>query len=195
MFPQYCKVLSGDDVFYLNGYEEIPPYRKASISDIEDINHIVKEVKVLNTNCCGFVFSDMVNYHSCSENFYLLDLDKEFVFLYFQGESYNASVSIPHLILLKFIQHKCGKLLLIYEDVHFLLKKTEDTFKICKKLDEIYCSHEFFSNVIIKAVSENNYQDIFLKLLEIYSIRYGEKDVRGYDIFNLLLKVLKIEIK
>jgi len=165
MFPEYCKEFPGEEIFSYNGYEDIPAYRKAEIPDENGSNVVAKAILSIEENCCGFIEDKIVNYHTCEEDSYFVNMDKKYVFAYFKGVKFDDL--FPATILLDFIKFRAESMLLVFEDTHFVLKKTQATYKVCEKLDKIFCADSFTPNVIMKAVGEQNYDDIFYKLLEI----------------------------
>jgi len=193
MFPEYCKDYSAENIFGNNGYERIPAYRKIEVILPDDMKILVNTIKSLGENSCGFIYNSVVNYHLCDPDSYLINMDNNFVFAYFKDVMFDNI--IPSMMLLDFLKFRTNKLLLIFEDTFFLLQKTEETYKVCEKLDEIFLSSSFMRNVFIKSIGEDNYENIFYKLMEIYSMKYLSRDIRKYNFFDILLKILKFDIQ
>ncbi|MCX6159210.1 MAG: hypothetical protein NTY74_14615 [Ignavibacteriae bacterium] len=191
MFPHYGKSFNEEEFFGINGFEKIPVYRKLEVIE-PATEYLVSSIKTLGENCCGNIENCAVNYHYCEKDSYFINMDNKYVFAYFKDNEYSGSM--PVVMLLEFLKYKAEKILLIYEDTHFLLKKTDDTYKVCEKMDEIFISHSFSHNVLIKSVGGGNYEELFHKLMEIYSMKYMNKDVRNYGIIDILLKVLKLDL-
>ncbi len=191
MFPEFSKENDANEVFEANGFEKIPAYRKIEV--IEPLaEYIASSVKTLGANSCGFVENNVINYHLCDSDSYFINMNNKYVFAYFKDAEFSNSM--PVMILLNFLKFKAERILFIYEDTHFLIEKTEDTYKVCEKLDEIYVSPSYLFNIIIKAVSDESYENMFYKLLEIFSLKYLNKDIRSYGIIDILLKVLKLDV-
>ncbi|MCX6159212.1 MAG: hypothetical protein NTY74_14625 [Ignavibacteriae bacterium] len=191
MFPEHCKIFKGDDVFGSNGFDEIPAYNIMEV--IEPVtDYLVSSIKTLGENCCGYIDGYVVNHHFYDDEAYFINMDEKYVFAYFKDHEFSNY--IPVMILLEFLKYKANKFLLIYKDMHFLLKKNDDTYKVCEKMDEIFKSRAYIENVLMKSIGDRNYENIFYKLMEIYSVRYMNKDIRTYDIIDILLKVLKLDV-
>lgn len=191
MFPEYSKTFESNDVFGANGFDKIPVYRKIEV--IEPLaEYIASSVKTLGENSCGYIDKCVINYHLCDKDSYFINMDNKYVFAYFKNAEFCNN--IPVMMLLEFLKYKADRILLVYEDTHFLIEKTEDTYKVCEKLDEIYMSPSYLFNIIIKAVGEESYENMFYKLLEIFSMKYLNKDIRNYVIIDILLKVLKLDV-
>ncbi|MCX6160242.1 MAG: hypothetical protein NTV87_02735 [Ignavibacteriae bacterium] len=193
MFPEYCNEHPAVDVFGFNGFETIPAYRKMDVTDSDGLKQVSVKIRRLGENSCGFIENGKINFHTCDEDAYFINMDNEFVYAYFKDKIYHDYM--PVLMILDFLKYKSRKLMLVYEDTFFVIEKTDDTYKICEKLDVIYSSGSFLREVFIRSISEDNYENIFHKLLEIYSMRYLDRDIRNYKLFDVLLKVLKLEIQ
>lgn len=191
MFPNYCKEFDANDVFGYHGFEKIPAYRKIEVIEPE-VEYIASCIKTTNGNSCGFISDQTINYHTCDSESYFINMDNDFVFAYFAYEDYNNN--LPLMMIFDFLKCKASRILLVFEDMYFLLEKTPATYKVCEKLDEIYSSHSFMENVFIPAISEKNHVNIFYKIVEIFGSRYLNKDTTKYDILDILMVVLILDI-
>ena len=192
MFPEYCKLSNAEDVFSYHGYDTIPAYRKLSLENPSNQEQTAAAIKSINDNSCGYIESNEINYHLCDSNAYFINTSDKFVFAYFQGEYYKGSM--PVLLMLEFLKYKAEKIMLVFEDTNFVIKKTEETYRICEKLDEIFTSSSFFEKVFIKSISNDQYEMIFYKLIEIFCMKYMNKDSRKLYDLDVMLNVLKFEI-
>lgn len=191
MFPEYSKTFEAEDIFGANGFEKIPAYRKMEV--IEPVaDYIASSIRTIGEDSCGYIDNCEINYHFCDNDSYFINMDNKYVFAYFKDVEFSNNM--PVMMLLDFLKYKAERILLVYKDIHLLIEKTEDTYKVCEKLDEIFVSPSFLFNIIIKAVGEESYENLFYKLLEIFSMKYMNKDIRNYGIIDILLKVLKLDV-
>lgn len=191
MFPEYNEIHTGDEIFGYYGYEEIPPYNTIEVYS-PDSAVIAGSIRSLGENSCGYIDNGIVNHHFCEEGSYFINMDEKYVYAYFKDIEYADY--LPELFILDFLKFNACKMLLIFEDNSFLLEKTEETYKVCKILDEIYESESFCSEVFIPAVQDKNPKKVFYKLMEIYGMKYMDKGVSNYGIIDILLKVLKLDV-
>ena len=191
MFPNHNKIHTGDEIFGNNGYDEIPPYMKLEVASTEP-KVIAESIRSLGDNSCGYIDNGVVNHHFCEENTFYINMDDKYVYTYFKDV--NFTDILPKLMILDFLKFNACKMLIIFEDTSFLLEKTEETYKICKILDEIYESELFFFGDVRPAVQDKNPSKVFTRLLEVYSIKYMNTDVSNYSTLDLLKKVLKLNV-
>lgn len=192
MFPEYCKISEAEDVFGFNGYDSIPAYRKTSIENPNNNTQIVTALRNIGHNCCGFIENNEIHYHLCDSDAYFINMNDNFVFAYFKDEYFKNQ--LPVLIILEFLKYKANKIILVYEETYFVLEKTKETYHVCEKLDEIYSSRRYIEDVFVKFISNEQYAMIFHKLIEIFSMRYMNKDTRRYNDIDVMMKVLRLEI-
>ncbi|MCX6159211.1 MAG: hypothetical protein NTY74_14620 [Ignavibacteriae bacterium] len=191
MFPNHNKIHTGDEIFGMNGYDEIPPYRKLEVTST-DSKVIAESIRSLGDNSCGYIDNGVVNYHFCDVNTFYINMDDKYVYSYFKDV--NFTDILPKLMILDFLKFNACKMLIIFEDTSFLLEKTAETYKICKILDKIYASKSFFFGVIRPAVQDKNPEKVFPRLVEVYSMKYMNTDVSNYSTLDLLMKVLKLNV-
>lgn len=193
MFPKFSKDYDSSDMFFINGYESIPAYRKTEVEFPGDYSKIAGVIRLNRTDSCGYIDNKVINYHTCDAESYFIDMNNRFVYAYFMGAPYDNT--LPVMLILEFLKYRAEKFMVVYEDTFFVLEKTPETYSVCEKLDDIYFSIPFLHNVFMKVISEDNYEMIFYKLVEIFSMRYMNRDSRKMNVIDVLLKILKLNIE
>lgn len=192
MFPEFCKLVDSIGDYNNPEFDTVPAYRKLSLEDSGNNKLTFSTIKSINHNSYGFIVNNEVNYRLCDFNSYYINMNDKFVYAYFAGEYYKDT--LPVLMILEFLKFKANKIMFVFEDNYFVLEKTKATYLICEKLDEIYSSSSYLHNVLIKSISKDEYEMIFHRLIEIFSMRYRNKDSRNMNIIDVMLKILKLEI-
>lgn len=192
MFPKFCEDHSGEEIFSFYGYEERPAYRYAESEDNTD-SGLAKAIREVKNECCGYIEGNTIKYNTCDIESYFINMDDEYVFAYFYGVVFNDN--FPLFLLFDFLKFKAKKMLLVYEDTNFLFEKTDDTYKVCVKIDDIYESPSFLHEILIKSIGEGNYDNIFYKLAEIYSYKHLNKKLKDNSLLSIFLKIYRLDIK
>ncbi|MCX6159234.1 MAG: hypothetical protein NTY74_14735 [Ignavibacteriae bacterium] len=195
MFPSYINE-NPKDYFSIQEPEIIPVYRNMEVDEAKTVC-FANAVRTLGENCYGYFDNCKINFQICDNeccdyDSYPVIMNNKYVFAYFKDIEFDNN--LPVTLIFEFIKYGADKLLLIFEDTHLLIEKTPDTFKACEKLEEIFLSDSFLFNVIISSIYYGNRDDIYYKLMEIFSMRYLNKDIRKYKLLDVLLKILKLEI-
>jgi len=193
MFPEFNNDTSFDEPSFF-GMEEVPPYDEIFISGFDDLELLSFHIRNIGEDCCGFIEPINVHYHIMNDKRYALDYNKEFVFTYIKDVDFDGN--LPYGFILKFLQYKSKKMLIVYEDVCFLIEKTLDTYKICIELDKIYNDADFFyNNIITKVKSGSILDDCFINLIKTYKNKIGKSNYKQIDDIDLLTKILKLNIE
>jgi hypothetical protein len=194
MFPGLNSDPLFDDPIFFFGMEEVPPYDDILISGNDDLDILFNSIRRIGEDCCGYIEPINVFYHTMEDKRYYLDFNKEFVFVYFKDETYDNN--LPLGFIMKFLQYKCSRMIMVFEDVNFLIEKTADTYKVCIELEKIYDNPDFFyENIIKKVPSKRILDDCLLNLIKEYKIKIGKSNYKQIDNIDLLMKILKLNIE
>ena len=194
MFPNLnSDPLLNDPIFFFE-MDEVPKYEEKIISGYDDLNMLSNSIRMTCEDCCGYIEPINIFYHTMDEKRYYLDFNKDFVFAYFKDEIFDND--LPLGFIMKFLQYGCKKMLLVCDDIYFLLEKTEETYKICTELEKIYEASEFFyENIIKKVPSKRILDDCFISLVKEYKSKTGKSEFKQLDDIDLLIKLLKLNIE
>ena len=195
MFPNHVSIFD-NPIFFFDG-AEIQPYEDILVSGNDDLEMLSNSIRRVGEDCCGYIESINVFYHTTDEKKYYLDINRDYVFAYFKDEKFNGG--LPLGFLMKFLQYKCAKILFVYDDVEFFIEKTEDTYNICIELEKIYENRDFFEENVIKKVHSKTPQtillDCFINLIKEYKSLTGMSDYKEKDDIDLLVNILKLKVK
>jgi hypothetical protein len=194
MFPELNNDSLFNDSSSFFGTDEVPEYDNIFISGNDDLKMLSNSIRNINEDCCGYIAPINIFYHTMDEKQYFINFNRSFVFAYIKDEDFPDH--LPYGFLMKFLQYKCKKMLLVYEDNCFLLEKTEDTYKVCAELEKIYENSDFFyENIIKKVPSKRILADCFINLIKEYKSKIGMSEYKEIDDFDLLIKFLKLNIE
>lgn len=194
MFPEVNNNYFDDDGSVFWGMEEMPPYDDIWSPGYADLNALSNFIKNIGEYCTGYVVPGNIFYHTFEGSKLTLDYNKEFVFVYLKDNEFDGS--LPDFLIFKFLQFKSHRMLLIYDDIYFLIEKTDETYKICVELDKIYYKPDFFyDNIISKPMTQITLEDCFVNLINAYKDNSGKSGFNTIDDIDILIKILKLNIE
>lgn len=195
MFPEFNKNLIFDDSAGFFGMEEVPPYEELGISGSDNHGFLSDAIRgTIAEDSSGYIEQHQINCHFMYNKQFTADFNKEYIFMYFKGEEFDGT--LPYCVLLKFLQHKVMKLLLVLEDIYFYFEKTPETYDICVELEKIYSNIDFFyNNVMSKKQNSRTLDECYLNLISEYINKSGKKNYKFIDDLDILIKLLKLKVE
>lgn len=196
MFPSLNKNIEFESPSDFWGGMEVPPYKKMKIHINDGSVLIAEKIRKIGKDCSGFIEEENINFHIMYDKKYHTDYNRTFVFIYFKDILFVSH--LPYNFILSFLQYKSNKMLLVYENVCFLIKKSDETCSICAELDKIYSDSGFFEENIISKVGSITASEImdnlYHNLISEYLKNNEMKEFNLKNDINVLTQILKLRV-